>query len=259
MFTIFSRIKDRFYAKFVTGSNEKEYVAENGVSVDYLFFENKKSDALIIGFQAANGTTDRYNYVGTLADENASRLFIKDKYGQYGDFYLGYNGKFDQEAAVLSLIDKVKRKTNAKKLIFIGSSKGGYAAINFGIRYPCSSMIVAAPQYYVADYMTELKKFNQALEDAAGGDLTEERYRQINTRLKKKILESSDIRTQTFYIHCSVNEIMYEKHVRDLISDLDSKGAVVVFDRAEYEEHNDLRYYFPAFLKQSVETAIKEK
>ena len=87
----------------------------------------------------------------TIKECGVNRLFIKDDFGpnQCGDYYLGCNGTYSVENAVFELIDRYIKLVKPKKIIFFGSSKEGYAAINFGLRYPDSKMIVAAPQYYL--------------------------------------------------------------------------------------------------------------
>lgn len=115
-----------------------------------MFFPCYKSRILVIGFQACNDAGPRYNYVKTLKSCKVNRLFIKDDLGprHLGDYYLGENGTFSVENDVFELINNFISKLKPQSIVFIGSSKGGYAALNFGICFPSSNIIIASPQYY---------------------------------------------------------------------------------------------------------------
>ncbi len=214
---------------------------------------------MIIGFQAFSDKGARYNYVRTIRDFDANRLYIKDDFGKNhrGNYYLGCNGKFSVERSVYELIDKYIKKCNARKLIFIGSSKGGYAALNFGIHYKCSEMIIAAPQYYVGTYLNS-DKFMVNLEDIVGKNVTGDMIGQLDRRLKEKIKNDTMGGTQRVYIHYSDREHTYEEHVKDLLEDLSARGIQICENVGNYTEHTDLRYYFPEYLRQCLEEIIRE-
>lgn len=253
------RMQNRIYAEVIVPFREKTYEYD-GEQIHYLLFEKKKSDVLIIGFQAAMGDRPRYNYIKSLEQFKVNKLFIQDDFTKGGNYYLGRNNKYNIEEGVFHLINKVIDKTNATKVIFIGSSKGGYAAINFGIEYPNSTMIVAAPQYYLGKYMKETKYFNRGLEDIIGkrmAAIQEEDIDALNKRLRDKIRKNVYGDTQKVYLHCSVNEITYREHDEDLIRDLKAANISVSFDRAWYEKHNDLRYHFPDYLKKCTDETIR--
>ena len=253
------RVKARLYSKYLIPFAEKEMVFENGKErIHYLLYK-KPGDALIIGFQAFNIKGARYNYVSPLSALNASRLYIKDDFVEMcGNYYLGRNGKYNIEKAVFEMIDSVIKETGAKRLFFIGSSKGGYAAVNFGIHYKNAAIIVGAPQYHLGTYMSETRKFNKGLEDIVGMPMpvSAEKVKELDERLSKKIREDKYASTQKAYIHCSINETTYDLHVKDLIADLSRSGISVSFDQGEYTEHSDLKYYFPEYLGTTLSSLI---
>lgn len=143
---------NRIYTEAVQRWNEKEFTAQDGQTLRYMFFPCKKSDILVVGFQACNDAGPRYNQVRTLKECGVNRLLIKDDFGprQLGVYYLGCKENHAVETAVFELIDRciAESRTLFKYIVFSGSSKGGYAALNFGIHYPNSVMVVAAPQYF---------------------------------------------------------------------------------------------------------------
>ena len=246
------RILNRLYGKLIIPKIEKT-ATFGDTDIHYLLYK-KPSKTLIIGFQALPVLPNdfRYNYVSTLSGTKASKLYIQDDFAPHGNYYLGGNGTFETEKHVLALIRSTIEKCKAEKLIFIGSSKGGYCAVNFGIEFPNSCMVVGAPQYYVGDFMTEVKKFGSTIETVVGSPKTEQKIQKLNTRLRGKIEADEYADTQTVYMHCSVNDKTYEKHVSDMIRDMEHAGIRVVFDKSEYEGHDDLKYHFPTYLKETI-------
>ena len=58
--------------------------------------------------------------------------------------------------------------------------------------------------------------------------------------------------TQRAYIHCSVNDKTFQKHVTDMLSDMEAAGIQITLDKADYQGHETLKYHFPDFLKKSM-------
>ena len=243
-----SRIANKVYVKHIVPKIEKTYES-GGEKVKYLFYPKDGSDVLIVGFQAYSADGPRYNYIVTLTGEEANRLYIKDDFIPTGDYYLGRNKKFNIEQAVFNLINEHIKAYHIKTLIFIRSSKGGYAALNFGLSYPGSNIIVAAPQYYLGSYMKKATKFHPALHDILGTEFSNEDIRSLDERLPKKVINAKGNRV---YIHCSVNEGTYETSVSHILSDFKRTNCAVFFDRGEYANHGDLKLYFPEYLRAVV-------
>jgi len=111
---------------------------KNGNNLKYIRHEYENSDTLIVIFQAIN-TTPTYNYISTLNDFKVNKLFIKDDYG--GDpktrssYYLGKGKDFYIADATQALIKETVNSLNINpnRVIFLGSSKGGYAALYHGV------------------------------------------------------------------------------------------------------------------------------
>ena len=254
------RYINRMIAKIAT-SSEKTFEAKNGMKIHYLLFEKKKSDCLVVMFSAYNADGPRYSYLTTLAKANVNQLFIKDDILPNGTYYLGGEGHFEQEAATEELIRKVIDKVKPKHLIFAGSSKGGYAAINFASGYEGADMIVAAPQYRLGTYMMNAKKFYPSLCNIFGkpmDQITKEDLDLLDHRLENKIGAMDTAKKRTLYIHCSVNENTYPWHVKDMLEDMKKAGVEVVFDQGSYEQHGDLRFYYPQFLLKSIKAVCEE-
>lgn len=120
--------------------------------------------------------------------------------------------------------------------------------MNFGLRYENVDMIVAAPQYYLADYL-DSDKFRKILNDILGSDVTDERKAQLNIRLREVIEQDKYESSQRVFIHYSTQEHTYREHIVDLLHDLKDKGISVQENVGDYQVHGDLKYYFPQYLQ----------
>ena len=250
------RVFNRLYTICVVSLKVKKYIYNN-TQLKYIFFKSN-SDTLVVGFQACHKDGARYNYISTIKNYNINRLYIKDDFAENhrGNYYLGCNGRFNVEEATFSLIKNYIKKTGAKKVIFIGSSKGAYAAINFGINFPNSTMIIASPQYYLGKYLNCDYQMPNLI-DILGSNFTKSEITALDNRLKNKIRTDVYGKTQTVYIHYSINDHTYKEHIKDMIEDLKKVGVTIHSDIRDYTIHGELKYYYPQYLKESLQQVLE--
>ncbi|KLU73412.1 MAG: hypothetical protein RHS_0816 [Robinsoniella sp. RHS] len=243
--------------------HQKYYWYEN-TTVKYLF-EKMHSDAVIFVFSSCTraGIKARYNYVRTLKRINADKMFVLDDGGNdaRGLFYLGENMDFFVERAVESLIKKTISEGRYKKIIFAGSSKGGYAAINFGVRIPGSTIIAGAPQYRLGDYlMDENNRLEQTLVSVTGCgylDADQDKLEKLNNHLRVKILDAvRNNKENHIYLHYSKAEHTYSEHIKFMLMDLETGNFSTKKEILYYENHSDISLYFPDFLVRSIEEVM---
>ena len=248
---------NRFYSKTIIPYLEKTYKAVDGEIIHYLFYPKKSSKVLVVILQAFHPAGARYNYVATLSGIQANRLYIKDDYDPYaGNFHLGHNGTFGQETDVHQLIRQTAEKCHAEKIIFVGSCKGGFSALNLGIEYPGSIFIIGAPVYLVGTKMQELEKYHKALVDVLGGEATPEKISALDQRLRDKIKNDPHIQSHHMYLHYSVNDLYYDKHVVYLLEDLKAVKMPLEIDQADYQGHDNMKWFFPDYLKKTISKVI---
>lgn len=237
----------------------------NGTRVKYLYYK-KKSKILVVCFSAYNKDKALYNYVRSLENYDVSRLYIKDDFGpnNAGSYYLGENGKHNVEKTVIDLI-KMKTKTiNDGKpiIVFVGSSKGGYAALNFGVEFENSYTIVGAPQYKLGSHLNE-PFFYPVLEDIFG-NINQEKIDDLDMHIKRKYEMLPKGSNQHIYLQYSMlewssvfNEYTYEKHIKYLINDIKEKTDIELHcEVLEYKDHGDVHQYFPIYLKNTLNSII---
>ncbi len=244
----FLKIKSRIYYFFNIYLYERIFKHQD-VTLKYLFF-NKKSEKLIIVFSGMFPDKARYSYVRTLQDTQYSRLYILDNFGEdgLGCYYLGTNGAHQVETTVNELIEKITKAHHINEWIFCGSSKGGWAALNFGLNYQNSTIITGAPQYNLGYYL-ENRRSKQLLHTVLGKSYTHEDVQNLNNIIKNKIVDNEYKNKFRIYLHISNKEHTYNEHVKFLIEDLKQHGYTYSLDVHEYETHDEVSKYFPIYLR----------
>ena len=234
---------------------------QEGIRVKYLLKRGKNPDALVIVFSSCTrkGIKARYNYVRTLSRLNCSRLHILDDYAKDGraSYYLGADFTFGEERAAESLIQKIIRELSPRKVIYCGSSKGGYAALDFGLQREGAYIIAGAPQYYLASYLTGDSRDNCTYRHIVGED-SPEKFEAVEYHLRDRIREGKYVDTQKIYLHYSDREHTYKEHIRYLLGDLREKGCSVTEDVRDYTSHSDISYYFPEYLIKTINRIMEE-
>ena len=228
-----------------------------GTRLNYMYFpmdpgRPQPVEILLVGFQGCHDKQARYNYVRTCDKFNIHRLFIKDDFAPNGrgSYYLGEHGQYNVERLTHQLIQAFIDRLCPEKVLFIGSSKGGYGAINCGLEFEDAIIIAGAPQYRLGTYLD--KPVNRPNLIDIIGTYTPEGIERLDHRLEYKILNNPLANTHTCYLHYSKQEHTYEKHIRDLLRDLKDSGMTVYEDIADYPEHSDVGKYYPNFLSATV-------
>ena len=148
---------------FFIALHEKNYKSQT-----YAFRKGVADTPLIVVFSAFGEMYQPggYNYVWSLRKLKANILWIRDRFGycKVGTYYLGqYDGQvFHNWKEVNELIDKY---SYGKKVYFCGTSKGGSAALLYGLEHPDSVIVSGSPQYYIGDYLNQ-NDYHRKIKDA---------------------------------------------------------------------------------------------
>lgn len=227
------------------------------VCVKYMYKSVKNSKGLVIVFSACTRKEikARYNYVKTLNGLECNRLYILDDWGadQRGSYYLGENFEFTEEVATNLLIDKFIAMQKKDKVIFCGSSKGGYAALNFGLQRMNALIVAGGPQYHLYQY---LRAGCETTLEHIMGNYSDEKAIAIDNHLKNQIENDLYANTQSVFLHYSNQEHTYVEHICDLIKDLSNKGISLEQDVADYTEHSAISLFFPDYLRKKISEII---
>lgn len=248
-------------------NKQKKYQYNKQISINYIE-EKTDSLTLMIIFSSCTrkGIKARYNYVRTLKKFEVDKLFILDDYGydKRGVYYLGKDMDFSIEEAVETLIQKKIIGKKYKKIVFIGSSKGGYAALNFGLRFSGSTLLIGAPQYRLGQFLIDPEnRLDETFRYITGqniSDATNTKIEYLDRYLGENIVkyrEKAD--SIRIYLHYSNLEHTYKEHIGDMLLDLKKLGYKVEEDIGHYENHSEISLYFPNFLLKELEKIVREE
>lgn len=234
---------------------EKTFRA-NMTRIKYLLFTGSR-ESLVIVFSAYS-EKPLYNYVRTLKKINATRLYIKDDFGVNGkgSYYLGEKGRNNVESTVCDLINRQIKKMGGgvKKLVFVGSSKGGYAALNFASMYDNSIAIVGAPQYLLGRHLIHDRLF--LIMDDILGTRDETEVLKLDSHIKNRYQNDNKKQNQKIYMQYSDREYTYELHIKELIEDIKKTNIELYLETLHYENHSDVHKFFPAYLNKIISTIL---
>lgn len=239
---------------------EKTY-KEEGQRLKYIL-EKAESDDLIIIFSGIprKGIKARYNYNRTLKDITTNKLFILDDFGydHRGAYYLGKDNNFFVERLTKNLISLVKQELGISKTYYVGSSKGGWAAVYFGIQEPGSTIVAGSLHYRLGNYLTSTQTFkDNQMAYVMGHDYTSDDVSYLNSLLEGVIDRTKD-NNPTIYYHYSDVEKIYETHTVDFLEKVNTMNWRLITDIEHYEKHAEISYYFPAFLKETLNNLVGE-
>lgn len=246
---------------FKNGVSKNAFHAEKVFKMDipirYIFQEVDESDKLMVIFSGASkreyeGGEPMYNYVKKLSDLKMNKLFILDDYNGKFCFYIGNGGKNDMEAAVVALINKISSKLNvtSKNTYSMGTSKGGSAALYYGLKYNFGKIYSGAPQYFITDEVRDIgennKHFYNIYQTMINGSDSLANHNKFNGLLKEAI-NDNDIEPEIL-LHVGNGDYHYKKHLIPLMKALEKKGIKYNLDIKEYSNHGDVGIYFPGIV-----------
>lgn len=247
---------DLLKSKFMLRFKQRVFKGKN-YNVKYVLNSVSNSDDLIVVFTACTkvGQPARYNYVRTLDKYKCNKIFILDDFGfdNRGAYYLGKNKDFAIQNDVELLIHKVIKDLNVKRSIFVGSSKGGYAAMYFGMSIKNSIIISGAPQYMLGDYLN--LPGHQNILSYIMGDTEKTSVEQLNKVMKTRIDTNRD-NNNLVYLHYSINDETYESDIKYLVNHLDTLGINTIKDIKEYMSHSELTKFFPTFIRETLDEKL---
>lgn len=232
--------------------HERKFVS-HGYPLHYLY-QPGKSDTLIIVFSAfAPNLYPTYNYVRTLWGKTGCHLlFIKDDFIHLrsgGSYYLGKNGDLQGISAVCELIQTIRKRTGAARVIGVGSSKGGTAALLFGVKLHFDILILGACQYFIGSYMQEHKPECLALLTGNQTPSAQE-IADLDCIVRHAVTDRRNDKKPLIHLHYSDKEHTYSEHIEPMLQDLEACGYTVVEDVGDYTRHTDVSIHFVPYLQR---------
>ncbi len=216
----------------------------------YVFRSNNSRRLVVVfsGFPTDNKPV--YNYMRTLRNKKYDKLFILDDFGYKGSYYLYENGSDYVSKLVESLIHKFLIRGGYSNVIFVGSSKGGTAAIYYGLKFKVNAIYAGACQYYIGDYLRH-PEFEPIFIGMTSKRYSEEMRLSLNEIIPQQVKKSANTDSIVHLLY-SKDEHTYDEHIKGLISDL-NKYNIPYTERIEsFVNHADVGMYFSEYLKNEL-------
>jgi hypothetical protein len=147
-----------------------------------------------------------------------------------------------------------KYKIKKENVITFGSSKGGSAALYYGMKYGYGHIISGAPQTKIATYLNHCRP--EMLQYMVGEELAKENLTRIDSLILKQVKPTCAAKINLL---TSEKDAQYKTHIVPLMKALTKAKleANVVFEPG-IEKHRDIATYFPNFLTHHIKRIINE-
>lgn len=233
---------------------ETQYQTMNGVRYKFVPASDESlKDKLVIVFSALSPHYKFvYNYMKTLDDIQANKLFILDDFGEQGAYYLGKTRNHSIETSVISLIQYIMSKNGFlhRDVITAGSSKGGFAAVYYGVKYHFGHVVAGAPQSKLGDFLlNQADHPNIATYISGGSSNGDKEY--LNNLLFKVLNQPVDSAPHV-HLYVGTRDYHYKDHVQPLYNYMKSRGYKVSLDLEDKANHKDLKGFFPLYLGRKI-------
>ena len=214
----------------------------------YIYINNH-SDSLLVVFSGFPSGKPVYNYMRTLSNlKTISKLFILDDFGYKGSYYWFEKGKDYPLSLTTDLIKTVMGGGKFKRMVTMGTSKGGTCAIYYGLIFKASDIYSGACQYYVGNYLS-IKEHLPILKAMLGENYSEEDVYQLN-QMMPNILKVSEGQQSVVHLLYSKNEHTYQDHIVYLIDDLNKYHIPYTEQVENFNEHVAVGNFFIDYIKK---------
>ena len=238
--TCLRQIRRRFIALKLRVLEKK---SENGVK--YIFVNNK-SDKLVVVF---SGIGSDYNYRRSFRDSSWDQLYIKDSWADGLSYYLYEDGSNHPENLTSEFINAFLSMHGYSKIVSFGSSKGGSAALYFGIKHNFNQIFCGACQYRVGDYIAIFHKDDDYYPKLMGSISEEEGIEILNGKFERLLEENKGSNTIIRLVY-STKEHTYDDDIVHLIKKLNDCNIIHEDQVEEFLEHSMIGKYMIELCKR---------
>ena len=128
----------------------------------------------------------------------------------------------------------------------LGSSKGGTAALFYGLKINAQEIIIGACQYRIGSYVAN---YPDIFKGMTGKDVNGEDVKSLDSIMPDLLSKSKKAKAHIHLVH-SVKEPTYERDIKYLINDLNSNGFNWTEIECGFENHIDIGKYYPPYAKK---------
>lgn len=204
---------------------------------------------LIVSF-AGVGPLDKFEFDGPSTQESqANWLWLKDNFDGQHAYYVCRDMDHAIEDAVIELIDAELARLGLTRdeCTLLGVSKGGFAALYFGIKYGFRNIVASAPQIYVGTHTRRHRRKIFARMTGKGGDLEQ----QVLDTLLPDAVAADEATDKNIYLFSSPNDQFHEAQIVPALPMFDKykNFNYVESDSDLVNEHTEVtRYNLPLII-----------
>lgn len=185
-----------------------------GIKLKYKFKAQKYDcNHLIVVFSGFGSSSEfTYDFENLLQISYASVLWIKDDFDGHCCYYLCQNMNFIIEKSVISFINKKlsELQLTKKQCSVIGFSKGGSAALYYGIKYDFNNILITVPQTFIGSYVD--KNWKVVAKHMMGENYSSKQVEILNS-LILDLLKSDKKKEKNIYLITSKKDIQYDTEI----------------------------------------------
>ncbi|WP_327668584.1 MULTISPECIES: hypothetical protein [unclassified Streptomyces] len=183
------------------------------VPVDYRFFHARGGNRRLVVVFANFDAPDEYGWsTGVLDTLRANVLWIRDSFDGHNSYYLCREGDFGIEDSVAATIDRFVDALDLTRedCVLLGTSKGGSAALHFGLKYGYRNIVSVVPQFRIGSYVERLHPRTAAY--MLGRDATDAEVYALDEALPSLVRESGH-RDANIYLVSAVGDPQYRTEI----------------------------------------------
>ncbi|MFB7946689.1 hypothetical protein ACFC6L_17455 [Kitasatospora phosalacinea] len=186
------------------------------VPIEYRFSHARNGNRHLVVVFANFTAPDEYGWGNGVLDKvRGNILWIRDFFEGANTYYLCKRMDFSLERSVAALIDRVMHSLHLtpQDVTVFGSSKGGSAALFYGLKYGFRNIIASVPQFNIGSYVLD------GIPSAARlmmGEVTEQNVAVLDAVLPD-LVRTSPHRNANIYLITSPQDEQYPRQVQPFV------------------------------------------
>ncbi|MET9733161.1 hypothetical protein ABZZ79_21695 [Streptomyces sp. NPDC006458] len=153
----------------------------------------------------------KYGFGGALDSVKCNVLRIRDHFDGAASYYVARDMDFSVSDSIQALIqDHMRRlRVTRDEVTLLGASKGGSAALFYGLKYDYKNIVASTPQYFLGSY----SKGHGQLGDAVLGEGQPDENVAVLDAVMKDVIEKDTDLKRNIYLVSSPADYQYEQEV----------------------------------------------
>jgi hypothetical protein len=191
--------------------------ASGSFPVEYRFAHAKNGNRHLVVVFANFSAPDEYGWSNGVFDNlRANILWIRDKFQDKNTYYWCKEMDFSLERSVITLIFNVMKSLDLTpdNVTMWGGSKGGSAALYFGLRYGFRNIVSIVPQFLVGTYVQQ--KVPTVAQFMMGDEPRDENVRILDSIIPD-LVRSEANRSANIYLLSSPQDEQYAQQVEPFL------------------------------------------